>query len=109
MALVENPMKHDELEGLAQALFEESGDALFLFDPDTDQILDVNSTAQRLSGFPLRDMLRMEATNLFRSETPGGLARLRQAIRKTGLFHSQEGYFLRTVQDGVWIPVNLTV
>jgi PAS domain S-box-containing protein len=102
-------MDYEALEGLAQALFEESGDALFLFDPDTDQILDVNSTAQRLSGFPLRELLRMDATHLFRSDTPGGLARLRQAIRKTGLFHSQDGYFLRTLQDGVWIPVNLTV
>ncbi len=102
-------MDYESVEGLAQALFEESGDALFLFDPESDQILDVNSMAQRLSGFPLREMLRMEATNLFRSDTPGGAARLRQAIRKTGLFHSQEGYYLRTIQDGVWIPVNLTV
>ena len=44
-------MKHDHLEGLAQALFEESGDALFLFDPDSHQLLDANSTAQRLCGF----------------------------------------------------------
>jgi PAS domain S-box-containing protein len=102
-------MEYEAQEGLAQALFEESGDALFLFDPDSDQILDVNSTAQRLSGFPLREMLRMDATHLFRSDTQGGMARLRQAIRKTGLFHSQEGYLLRTIQDGVWIAVNLTI
>jgi PAS domain S-box-containing protein len=34
---------------------------------------------------------------------------LAQAGRKTGLFHSQEGYSLRRVQDGVWVEVNLTV
>src|SRR5262249_47047093 len=28
---------------------------------------------------------------------------------KTGLFHSQEGFFLRHHKDGVWGPVNLTV
>jgi hypothetical protein len=30
---------------LAPALFQEAGDALFLFDPDDDQLLDVNPTA----------------------------------------------------------------
>ena len=32
-------------EELAQALFEEGGDALFIFDPDTEQIHDANPTA----------------------------------------------------------------
>jgi PAS domain S-box-containing protein len=108
MALVENPMKHDELEGLAQALFEESGDALFLFDPETHQILDANSMAQRLSGFPLRELLHLAIPQLFRFEGPGGIQPLLQASRKTGIFHSREGYSLRTIKDGVWIPVNLT-
>ena len=34
---------------------------------------------------------------------------MRQAASKSGVFHSQEGYFLRTGQDGVWLPVNVTV
>src|SRR6266849_5213332 len=102
-------MRHDELEGLAQALFEESGDALFLFDPDTDQLLDANSTAQRLSGFPLRELLRMPVTTLFHFSGLEGLEELRQASRKSGVFHSQEGYFIRTMQEGVWVPVNLTI
>jgi len=38
----------------AQALFEEAGDALILFDPETEQILEVNPMAQRLSGFSRR-------------------------------------------------------
>ena len=42
----------------ARALFEESGDALFLFDPDTETVLDVNPMAQRLTGFSRREMLR---------------------------------------------------
>jgi PAS domain S-box-containing protein len=101
-------MKHHDLEGLAQALFEESGDALFLFDPDTHQMLDANSTAQRLSGFPLRELLHMSVPHLFRFEGPGGLQPLLQASRKTGVFHSQEGYALRTIKEGFWLPVHLT-
>jgi PAS domain S-box-containing protein len=102
-------MNYDKLEGLAQALFEESGDALFLFDPETDQILDVNATAQRLVCFPLRQLLRMPVTDLFHFEAPESLEQLRRAGRETGIFHSQEGYYLRTIQEGVWVPVNLTI
>jgi PAS domain S-box-containing protein len=93
----------------ARALFEESGDALFLFDPDTETVLDVNPMAQRLTGFSRREMLRRPIHYLFRSEAQGGLGLLRQAYRKTGLFHSREGFFLRRERDGSWVPVNLTV
>jgi PAS domain S-box-containing protein len=80
---------------LARTLFEESGDALFLFDPDSEQMLDVNGMAQRLSGSARADLLRLPISELFRSESPAGLQRLRQAYRKTGLFHSQEGFWMR--------------
>jgi PAS domain S-box-containing protein len=96
-------------EELAVTLFEESGDALFLFDPATEAMIDVNPMAERLSGFPYTDLLRMQVMYLFRSTAPGGVHRLRQAFQRTGLFHSQEDFLLRHQKDGVWIPVNLTV
>lgn len=96
-------------EELVQTLFEESGDALFLFDPDSEQLLDVNPTVQRLSGFTRQELLRMSVTYFFRSETRNRLNYLRQAFRKTGVFHSQEDFLMRTKQEGVWIPLNLTV
>jgi len=102
-------MKTDNLEGLARALFDESGDALFLFDPDTDELIDVNPLAEKLTGFPRDELLRKSATYMFRFGGKGGKKRLREAASKTGVFHSQEGYFLRTSQDGLWLPVNLTV
>ncbi len=94
---------------LAGTLFEEAGDALFLFDPDSEQLREVNPMAQRLSGFARRELLDMKITYLFRSEADGGVARLRQAFQRTGLFHSQEGFWLRHKEDGHWVPVNLTV
>src|SRR5260370_42710672 len=93
---------------LSQALFQEAQDALFLMDPDTDQLLDVNPMAERLSGFPRATLLGLQTTYLFRFEKPGGNQRLRRASTNTGIFHSQEGFFLRTNQEGVWVPVNLT-
>jgi two-component system, cell cycle sensor histidine kinase and response regulator CckA len=94
---------------LSVTLFEEAGDALFLFDPDTEEIYDVNPMAQRLSGFSRAELRRLQITYLFRSEQQGGLQRLRHAYKKTGIFHSQEGFLLRHQQEELWIPVNLTV
>ncbi|MFL5244961.1 MAG: PAS domain S-box protein [Gemmataceae bacterium] len=94
---------------LARTLFEESGDGLFFFDPDTERVLDVNPVGQRLCGMARKEILRHPITYLFRSEVQGGLHRLRHAYRKTGAFHSQEGFLLRHARDGMWTPVNLTV
>jgi PAS domain S-box-containing protein len=102
-------MNYTAVEGLAQALFEESGDGLFLFDPETEQLLDVNSKAQRLTGIPLRDLLQMPMVELLRLGRDADLQQLRDAATQTGSFHSRDGYFLRTVRPDVWIPVNLTV
>jgi PAS domain S-box-containing protein len=102
-------MKTDNPEALAQALFEEAGDALFLFEPNTDQLLKVNAMAERLTGLPRQDLLRKPATYWFRFGGQGGLRRLRQAASKTEVFHAQDGFYLRTAQDRVWVPVNLTV
>src|SRR4051794_9157800 len=93
-------------EDLARALFEEAGDALFLFDPDTDQLISANAVATRLTGFPQDELLRFRTTELFRfHEAPGGEQRLRRAASQTSVFHSQEGFVLRTSNESVWVPV----
>src|SRR5262245_59628045 len=94
---------------LARTLVEESVDALFLFEPDSEQILDVNLMAQRLSGLARADLLRVSVSDLFRSEDAGGLERLSQAYRDSDPFQSQEGFWVRHRTDGVWVPVSLTV
>ena len=98
---------YDQAE-LAQALFSEIGDALFLLDPDTDQLLEVNPVALRLTGFTRAELLAMSAAYLFRFEAAGGLQRLKGAFTKTMVFHGQDGFLLRT-KDEAWVPVSLTV
>jgi PAS domain S-box-containing protein len=98
---------YDQAE-LAQALFEEIGDALFLLDPDTDRLIEVNPVVLRMTGFSRSELLQFPATYLFRFEASGGLQRLRGAFSKTMVFHSQDGFLLRTKEES-WIPVNLTV
>ncbi len=98
---------HDQAE-LGQALFQELGDALFLLDPATDRLIEVNSVALRLTGFSRENILDFPATHLFRFDSSAGLQRLRDAFAKTIDFHGQDGYFLRTREEA-WIPVSLTV
>ena len=100
---------HDQTE-LARILFEEIGDALFLLDPETDQLIDVNAVALRLTGFSRTEILQYPAMHLFRIDSSsGGFQRLRSAFHKTMVFHGQDGFMLRTKAEGGWIPVNLTV
>ncbi len=94
---------------LARTLFEESGDALILFEPDSERILDVNLMAQRLSGFSRDDLLRVPISDLFRSEDPAALQGLVRSSRDSDPFQSHEGFWVRHRDDGVWVPVNLTV
>ncbi len=102
-------MTSHQSQDLAHALLEEAGDALFLFDPDSDQLLEVSRIAVELTGFGREEMLVRPATYFFRFGGKGGQRRFHDAATRTGVFHSQEGFFLRTRQDGVWIPVNLSI
>jgi two-component system, NtrC family, sensor kinase len=94
---------------LAQALFEEAGDALFLFDPDSDAILDVNPLALRLSGFTRHELLKMPITWLYRYEGSSSQQQIQRHAQNSGLFHNQDGFELRTRDNQAWIPVNLTI
>ena len=44
--------------------------------------------------------------SLFRMEGKGGSQRVKRAGQQTGIFHSQEGFLLRTAQGG-WVPVRV--
>jgi PAS domain S-box-containing protein len=97
------------VEGLGVALFQEAGDALILSDPETDQILDANPMAERLTGMTRPELLRLPATSIFRHDSSRASLQLRHAAGHSMSFHSQEGYELRTRDPAVWLPVNITI
>lgn len=59
-------MNLDKYHGLARALFEENPSAQFLFDASATRIVDANGAAQRLTGFAIRDLVRMPMQTLIR-------------------------------------------
>jgi PAS domain S-box-containing protein len=102
-------MRQSTAKDLAQALFEEAGDALFLFDPETDQVQDINPMAERISGYSRAELLTFQATYLFRFAGQGGKQRMHHAATRTTVFHAQDGFLLRTNKEGIWVPVNVTI
>jgi PAS domain S-box-containing protein len=102
-------MRQSSAKDLAQALFEEAGDALVLFDPETDQVQDVNPLVERLTGFSRAELLSYQATYLFRFANQGGKQRMHHAATRTTVFHAQDGFLLRTSKEGVWVPVNVSI
>ena len=100
--------EQNQIRGLGRALFQEAGDALFLFDPDTDRLLAVNPMAERLTGMTRDELVARPMTYWFRFSGKGG-QRLRQAGSHSEVFHSQEGFLLRTRKDDAWVPVNITI
>ncbi|HEY7427543.1 MAG TPA: histidine kinase [Gemmataceae bacterium] len=97
------------IPGLAKALFEEAEDAHVLLDLATEVVLGANLAMQHLTGFTEQGLLGRTASSLVRSEVRGGMDLFRSAFHKTQSFHSRGGFLLRTVQDGVWVPINLTL
>ena len=92
----------------ARSLFREANDAIFLFDPRTRGIVDLNPAARRMTGLEKDAACSLRLEDLFSGAGAGGLERLTQALDTTGFFHSREGYFLRRPGRGD-LPVNLSV
>jgi PAS domain S-box-containing protein len=96
------------LEPLAQTLFDESGDALLLFDPAREMVVAANVVAERLVGCARGELLGMSLGRVFGSEADGILVRLREAIRSGENARLQEGILLLGPADAA-IPVSVRV
>jgi PAS domain S-box-containing protein len=99
-------MNIEDFEGLGQALFREAGDALFLMDPETDELLAVNPMAELMTGMTRDELLARPATHWVRFGATG--SNVRNAANVSLVHHAKEGYSMRTKGD-IWIPVNVTI
>jgi len=101
-----DPDRHQEI---ARCLFRESNDALFLFDPADNRVVDVNPAAQRLTDMDKAELCALKVFDLFRGPEADDLGPLIDAYRRTGFFHSREDYELRRAGPLAPLPVNLSV
>ncbi|MCH7988788.1 MAG: PAS domain S-box protein [Planctomycetes bacterium] len=100
-----NTIDHEEL---SRCLFEESNDAFFIFDPDDHRILDANPTAERLTGTRRKQLLGRRLPDILRADDAHTIEELIHAYQSTGVFHSKEGYCLRSAENGP-LAVNVSV
>jgi PAS domain S-box-containing protein len=93
---------------IARSLFREANDAFFLFDPQSRIVIDLNPTAQRLTGLQKHEARAMHLEELFDSSGLARIDELALALTRTDFFHSREGFLLRRKnRDG--LPVNISV
>ena len=101
-------MDFDRQLEIARCQFRETNDALFVFDPRDQRVVDLNPAALRLSGLTKKAALALRVQDLFTTAEPESLRRLVDAFVRTGHLHSSEDYSL-TRREGEPIPVNVSV
>jgi PAS domain S-box-containing protein len=101
-------MDFDQQLEIARCLFRESNDALFVFDPRDQTVVDINPAAMRLSGLSRKAALALRVQDLFTAGEPEGLRSLIAAFTDTGYLHSSEDYAL-VRRGGEPVPVNVSV
>ena len=106
--MLEPLMDARDLEVLAWRLFEESNDAIFLLDAESEQIWQANPTAQRLTGLRWRELRGCRLEEFIHSNSDDQIKQLLSAVRHTGFFHSQEEYLLQR-RDAQPLPINVSV
>lgn len=92
---------------IGYSVFRESNDGFFVFDPATSTVLDVNPTAQRITGYRKKQLVDRELAEVFVSPE-GNITELGLALERTQFFHSREDFRL-VRKSGKSLPVNLTV
>lgn len=93
---------------LARCLFDESKDALLIFDPDNLQIIDVNPRAQELTQLSRKQLLQTKLAVLFDAESRDLLRVFIDSCHWTQSFDSEQAYRL-ACDDGEPCKVNVTV
>ena len=78
-------MDFDRQLEIARCQFRETNDALFVFDPRDQHVVDLNPAAMRLSGLTKKAALALRVQDLFTTADAGEPARLIDAFVQNGV------------------------
>lgn len=90
-----------------RSLFENAGDSIFLIDPQTQSILDVNSKAAKHTGYSREELLQMRVLDLHPKEELEKVGIAFKEVLEEGLKERIEG-FHHMRKDGSLIPISVT-
>jgi PAS domain S-box-containing protein len=104
---VTDRVKAEEEQRLFRELVDQSSDAIFVTDPQTAQILDVNQTACARLGYEREELLRMRVMEISEAVSdPQAWKRRVDELRVTGSFHLVSRHRRK---DGTSFPVEVSV
>ncbi len=83
---------------LGRCLFDRSDDGYFVFRPNDCQIVNVNASAEKMTGLSRRQLLGQNLLALFDADDPALQKELRESCQTTGILHAREGF--RVLRDG---------
>lgn len=78
-----------ETEQRLRAIFEQAGDAIFIFDPEADEFLDANPQAHEMLGYPPDELLRRRPSDLLGHE-PAAFERFSRTVLADGIAQMEE-------------------
>jgi PAS domain S-box-containing protein len=87
-------------------LFKNATDAIYLFDPDTQQIIDCNPKAAEITGYTIRELKSIKMAELYPDTEQGVVSKIFQKIRETGRLSDISGINQLT-KDGELVPVEI--
>ena len=90
-------------------LFHNSKDAIFVHDPETGQILDVNKTTCEMFGYPLEEVKKLSIADLSLGKPPYSQAEALERVRGAGTEGPQEFEWLAKHRNGrlIWVDIVL--
>lgn len=78
-----------ETEQRLRAIFEQAGDAIFIFDPEADEFLDANPRAHEMLGYPPGELLRRRPSELLGHER-AAFERFSRTVLADGIAQREE-------------------
>mgnify|MGYP000618488127 CR=1 FL=1 len=92
-----------------EEIFEKSADAVFIHDPDTAEILDVNQRACEMYDYSREEILNMDIENLASGESPYTQKEAEKWVQKAKFGDSQKFEWRAEKKDGTlfWVEVTL--
>ena len=93
-------MTPEQAHEMGRCIFREANDAFFVIHPSDLRVVDVNPSAQRLSGLRKKKLLQLKIDDLVESAPGRDIAELLRACQSTACCVSTDGYYLKTARGG---------
>jgi diguanylate cyclase (GGDEF)-like protein/PAS domain S-box-containing protein len=101
---MENALRESEMR--YRILFKNATDAIYLIDPETQQIIDCNPKAEEIVGYTMRQISTMKVSELYPAKEQEVVSRIFKKITESGSLSGISG-INQLSKDGKLVPVEI--